>query len=225
MALRRLRWRRRARPDRGHRGLGRLRLGRRLGSGGPLEKRAAARLCLLAAQHRHAAPARSTPIRGWSRPGAKPVDTYGCPTPNFADFDNDGDLDLLCGEFLDQFTYFENTGTRTAPRYAAGTAIDGAGRFAAGHELADDRADRLRLGPRRRSRPGRGGRRRPSRTARKHRQVVGRSSADVPAAALLFAAGRRLEVRGAGDARWFRLGRRWRHGLTVGKHGRIPGIL
>ncbi len=39
-------------------------------AGGPLEERAAARLRLLAAQHRHDAPARGTPIRGWSRPRA-----------------------------------------------------------------------------------------------------------------------------------------------------------
>jgi CheY-like chemotaxis protein len=45
------------------------------------------------------------------------------PSPCWGDFDGDGDLDLITGEFLDGFTFFENTGTRTKPVYAAGRAL------------------------------------------------------------------------------------------------------
>jgi hypothetical protein len=58
----------------------------------------------------------------------QPVDVFGMPSPSFGDFDGDGDLDLLCGEFIDGFTYFENVGTRTAPRYAPGRRLMVAGR-------------------------------------------------------------------------------------------------
>ncbi len=56
--------------------------------------------------------------------GGGDVDVYGWPSPNFADFDDDGDLDLLCGEFMDGFTYFENIGTRKLPNYGAGEKLN-----------------------------------------------------------------------------------------------------
>ncbi|WP_146525102.1 exo-alpha-sialidase [Novipirellula artificiosorum] len=55
--------------------------------------------------------------------GGGEIDVYGWPCPNLADFDGDGDLDLLCGEFLDGFTYFQNTGSRQQPSYAAGQKL------------------------------------------------------------------------------------------------------
>lgn len=60
--------------------------------------------------------------------GGKPVDVEGRPGQMLADFDGDGDLDLMCGEFLDGFTYFQNIGTRAAPRYAEGRRLVGDGK-------------------------------------------------------------------------------------------------
>ncbi len=59
-------------------------------------------------------------LKGKILADGKPIDVYGSPSPNFADYDNDGDLDIICGEFLDKFTWFENIGTRERPKYAKG---------------------------------------------------------------------------------------------------------
>ena len=56
--------------------------------------------------------------------GGNPIDVYGAPSPNFEDFDNDGDLDIICGEFIDKFTWFENIGTRENPIYAKGRYLE-----------------------------------------------------------------------------------------------------
>jgi len=61
--------------------------------------------------------------RGKIAAGGRAIDVYGAPSPNFADFDGDGDLDIICGEFLDQMTWFENTGTRSMPIYKEGEKL------------------------------------------------------------------------------------------------------
>ena len=63
-------------------------------------------------------PSYSTPVR--LEADQRPIDMYGIPSPVFADFRGAGKLDLICGEFVDGLTYFENTGTRGNPRYGSG---------------------------------------------------------------------------------------------------------
>lgn len=62
--------------------------------------------------------------QGRIQAGGEDIDVYGMPSPNFADFDGDGDLDIICGEFMDKLTWFENVGTRKSPKYAKGRRIE-----------------------------------------------------------------------------------------------------
>ncbi|MCQ2183862.1 MAG: VCBS repeat-containing protein [Bacteroidales bacterium] len=55
--------------------------------------------------------------------GGSAIDIYGTCSPCIADFDGDGDLDIITGEFVDGFTWFENTGTRQSPEFAAGRQL------------------------------------------------------------------------------------------------------
>lgn len=52
-----------------------------------------------------------------------PLEVYGNPMPMAEDWDGDGDLDMICGSFMDDFTWFENVGTRAEPRFAAGRKV------------------------------------------------------------------------------------------------------
>ena len=67
-------------------------------------------------------PKYAKPLRIQTTDG-KDVDVYGNPSPMFADFRKTGKLDLICGEFVDGFTYFENVGTREKPEYAPGRKL------------------------------------------------------------------------------------------------------
>lgn len=58
-----------------------------------------------------------------------PIEQFGMPSPCLADYDNDGDQDLICGEFIDGFTYYENTGTKQKPVFARGQRLMHEGKF------------------------------------------------------------------------------------------------
>lgn len=60
--------------------------------------------------------------------GGKAVDLYGSPAPTAADWFGRGVLDLIGGSFIDTVTLFRNTGTRTAPRLAAGELVQVGGK-------------------------------------------------------------------------------------------------
>lgn len=68
-------------------------------------------------------------VEKWGKPevmrlaNGKAIDVWGYSAPLFADWDGDGDLDLLTCDFIDNFTYFENIGTKTAPKFATGRPI------------------------------------------------------------------------------------------------------
>lgn len=51
--------------------------------------------------------------------GGKPIENFSISGANFEDFDGDGDLDIIIGEFVDRLSWIENTGTRTKPDYGA----------------------------------------------------------------------------------------------------------
>jgi hypothetical protein len=73
----------------------------------------------------------AAPKFGDARPlfaALKQMEVLGAPSPNLADFDGDGDLDVICGEFVDGFTYFQNVGTRKDPKYAIGVRLTSGGK-------------------------------------------------------------------------------------------------
>ncbi len=65
-------------------------------------------------------------INLWGRPeklvdvNGQPLTTMGSPRSMLQDFDGDGDLDMIATSFSGGFTYFENVGTRTQPKYVPG---------------------------------------------------------------------------------------------------------
>jgi len=63
-------------------------------------------------------------FKGKIMAGETPIDVYGAPSPNMNDFDGDGDLDLILGEFLDRLNYYENIGSRENPKFSMGKFLE-----------------------------------------------------------------------------------------------------
>jgi hypothetical protein len=67
-------------------------------------------------------PIYESPIRLEDTDGA-PIDVFGRPSPNFVDFNGDRKPDIICGEFRDGFTFFENVGTLQSPLFKPGVPL------------------------------------------------------------------------------------------------------
>jgi hypothetical protein len=67
-------------------------------------------------------PIYESPIRLEDTDGA-PIDVFGRPSPNFVDFNGDHKPDIICGEFRDGFTFFENVGTLQSPLFKPGVPL------------------------------------------------------------------------------------------------------
>lgn len=55
--------------------------------------------------------------------GEKALETFGAPGANMADFRGNGKLDIICGEFLNKLTWFENIGTQKMPKFKEGKLL------------------------------------------------------------------------------------------------------
>ncbi len=51
------------------------------------------------------------------------LDVFGKPSSSFVDFNGDGKPDIICGEFRDGFTFFENVGTPESPLFERGRPL------------------------------------------------------------------------------------------------------